>query len=209
MLFLLTLRQRVPQDSRLPPRLRTVMWQRGSREDVVTACRKQAFLCPLDPRSGSRSLAYASDHQTRVGVCTVREDEPQSAGGGTVKVPTCSPFGPLSPRLEARIPVRLSVWAEHPREPVLASTWLPAGGRALVSRLSDRKSGVGGWALLKLDWIILAPPSASLSDPGRQPITDQLFTPHYTFFYFFLGQDTKEYLLAETMAFPEAHLQGT
>ena len=78
-------------------------------------------MCRLDPRSGSRSLTRASDHQTRVGVFTVREDEPQSAGGGTLKVPTCSPFGPLSPRLEARIPVRLSVWAEHPREWVLAS----------------------------------------------------------------------------------------
>ena len=57
----------------------------------------------LDPRSGPRSLTYASDHQTRVGVFIIPEDEPPSAGGGTVKVPTCSPFGPLSPSLEARI----------------------------------------------------------------------------------------------------------
>ena len=57
----------------------------------------------LDPRYGPRSLTYASDHQTRVGVFIIPEDEPPSAGGGTVKVPTCSPFGPLSPSLEARI----------------------------------------------------------------------------------------------------------
>lgn len=100
-------------------------------------------VCLLDPHSGSRSLTYASDHQTRVGVFIVCEDEPPSAGGGTVKVPTCSPFSPLSPSLEAQFPMRLSVWAEHPREPVLASAGLPAGGGALVPGLSDPKRGLG------------------------------------------------------------------